>query len=137
MDKDTFIATLIHDLRTPAYAQMNMLNLFLDGHFGNLSKLQTDKINLMRESCKYSVDLISNILDSYRYSCGNVKLNVESFDIIELISNLKISMLNLAEEKSQRLVFKKNINSCYIMADRLQIKRVLINILSNALKYGF
>ena len=135
--KDSFIATLTHDMKTPTNAQLKMLNLILNGKFGPLTEEQHDMLNLTKCSCKYMADLIATIVDTYKYDCGNLKLKSETFDIIYLINRLIKGIKNLADERSQRIAFNSNMESCFVYADRLQIKRVILNLLSNAINYGF
>ena len=135
--KDSFIATLTHDLKTPTNAQLKMLNLILNGKFGPLTEDQHEMLNLTKCSCKYLSDLIATIIDTYKYDCGNLKLKPETFDIIYLIDRLIKGIKNLADERSQRIAFNSNMESCFVHADRLQIKRVILNLLSNAINYGF
>lgn len=136
-NKENFIATLTHDLKTPTYAQMNTLNMLLNGAFGKLNDEQTEMIQLSKCSCKYVSDLIATILDTYRYNEGNVKLNPETFDIYYLATKLKTGLGGMAKERNQTIEFSAPKNICEIYADRLQIKRVIFNLLSNAITYGY
>lgn len=135
--KDCFIATLTHDLKTPTNAQLKMLNLLLNGTFGHLTEEQHEMLNLTKCSCKYMADLVATIVDTYKYDCGNLKLNHETFDIIFLINRLTKGLKHIADDRSQRIIFESNMDSCFVYADRLQIKRVILNLLSNAVNYGY
>ena len=135
--KDSFIATLTHDMKTPTNAQLKMLDLILNGKFGHLTEEQHDMLNLTKCSCKYMADLIATIVDTYKCDCGSLKLKAETFDIIYLIDRLIKGIKNLADERSQIIAFNSNMESCFVYADRLQIKRVILNLLSNAINYGF
>lgn len=135
--KENFIATLTHDLKNPTIAQIRMLDLLLDGHFGNLNSEQKEMLELTQCSCKYMSDLVATMLDTYKCDCGNIKLNPADFDLIELINHLCKGSENLAEEKNQKIFFNHNVKTCNLYADRLQIKRVVVNLLSNAITYGF
>lgn len=136
-NKETFIATLTHDLKSPTSAQINMLNLLMKGHFGKLNPEQHEMVRLTCCSCKYISELVSTILSTYSYDCCALKLNPQNFDLVELISSLACSSEYLASDKEQNIVFNHNMKNCIIYADRLQIKRVIVNLLSNAITYGF
>ena len=116
---------------------MNTLNMLLNGAFGKLNDEQTEMIQLSKCSCKYVSDLIATILDTYRYNKGNVKLNPETFDTYYLATKLKIGLGCMAKERNQTIEFSTPKNICEIYADRLQIKRVIFNLLSNAITYGY
>lgn len=134
--KEAFIATLTHDLKTPTFAQMNILNMLLNGNFGKLLNEQHEMIKLMRSSCEYTANLVSTVLDTYRYENGKMKFNFEDFDIVELVSIICKSTEGLALEKQQKMTLVSTEKSCIVKADYIQIKRVLLNLLSNAITYG-
>ncbi len=135
-NKENFIATLTHDLKTPTYAQINTLNMLLNGAFGDLNNDQKEIIELAKRSCKYVSDLIATVLDTYRYENGKIQLNPEIFDITSLICTLSKSLECMTLERNQTIIFKDKEKICEICADRLQIKRVIFNLLSNAITYG-
>lgn len=135
--KESFIATLTHDLKTPTNAQTKILNLMLNGSFGKLTEQQHEMLHLTQLSCRYMSDLISTIVDTYRYDCGNIKLKEENVDIINMIKKICKSIATLAHEKGQHIEFKRGIEKYFVYCDELQMKRVILNLLSNAVNYGF
>ncbi len=135
-NKESFIATLTHDLKTPTYAQLNILKMLLKEDFGNLTPYQKELLELTQNSCKYSLDLISTVLDTYCYDNGRIKLKPQEFDINKLIFTLCKALKTLTQEKSQKIVFEPKNKEYIIFADELQIKRVITNMLSNAITYG-
>ena len=134
--KQSFLATLVHDLKTPTNAQINTLKLLKSGTFGQLTTEQYHMIELTHDSCRYMSDLISTIMETYNCDYGNIQLQKSEFDISELIIELCESVKTLAMYNHQQIKFTMN-QSCTIYADKLQIKRVLQNLLSNAITYGF
>lgn len=136
-NKETFIATLTHDLKTPTYAQMNMSKLLLEEYFGKLNSEQHEMINLIQDSCSYCADLIAKVLYTYKYNTGQIKLNIVDFDIIELINRLRASLRNLAKEKNLEIRLNTDCDEFIVKADKLQIKRVIVNLLSNAITYSY
>lgn len=134
--RESFVATLTHDLKTPTNAQLSTLNMLLNGLFGKLNEEQRHMITLTKDSCQYMADLIATILDTYNYDSGQIELKFEEFDIISLICEL-CSNSNIMSENGQKIEFKKTCDKCIVYADRLQIKRVIVNLLSNALTYGY
>lgn len=135
-NKETFIANLAHDLKSPTYAQINTLNLLSKGTFGALSSQQQEMIELTKQSCTYLADLISTILDTYRFHNGKITLNPENINLNQIITLTCKDFEKLAREKNQIIRFKTP-NDIFITADKLQLKRVISNILSNAIQYGF
>ena len=134
--KENFIANLTHDLKTPTFAQINSLNMLLNGSFGYLNNQQKEILGLAQGSCKYVSDLISTILDTYKCNQGNLYLNKVPFDFVNIIMELKKEVLPLAKGNNQNLIFEITDNEIIIFADKLQIKRVVTNMINNAITYG-
>lgn len=135
--KSTFMATLTHDLKTPINAQNNILNLLYEGTFGELNNDQKEMIRLTSCSNKYMADIVFTILDTYQYENGFFNLHYQTFNIIELINSLCKGAESLANEKNFSIQFSHASTIPDIYADRFQIKRVIMNFLSNAITYGF
>ncbi len=135
--KQSFLANLVHDLKTPTNAQINTLKLLNNEVFGALNSEQREMITLTQNSCKYMSDLIGTIMDTYTYENGEVQLQKTNFDIVELIIEIIESLKVLTNHNNQVIEFRKEYKDCIVYADRLQIKRVISNLLANAITYGF
>lgn len=134
--KDDFVATLTHDLKTPTVAQLKALDLLLSNAFGDLNENQYEIIKQIKNSCKYMNELIFTILDTYLYENGNKKISLNQFCIKELVQEVINETEYLAKDKEQTIKVMSNIIEGNISADRLQIKRVLINLVTNAITHG-
>lgn len=128
---------LIHDIKTPAAAHVNIMKLFLNGAFGEINSLQKDILNQLQASSKYMLNIINNISTLCSFEHDNIRLNFEVFDINETIKmcidNLKYS----ASEKRCNILFDYSDEKIYVNASKLEITRVLYNLLTNALKYSY
>ncbi len=134
--KNDFIETLTHDLRTPTITQIKALDMLLEGYFGELSEGQTEIVNQIKSSCKYMNDLIFTILDTYVIEKGNIKLNLSNLNMSNLVREITQELKWLAHEKNKSMFVDIDNASNFICADRLQLKRVIFNLVSNAIKYG-
>lgn len=134
--KNTFVATVTHDLKTPANAQIKALDLLLENTFGELKTEQREIITEIKNSCKYMNTLIYSILDTCKRGSGEEKLKFEEFDFIRLIEECIKEISYLANEKGQKINFISAQTPLFISADRTQIKRVIINLVGNAVWYG-
>lgn len=132
----SFVAALTHDLKSPARAQINMLNLLLNGYFGKLNPQQYEMIKLTCSSSKYMANLVATVLTNYECETHSLMLNKKHFDIIKLINELLIQNQYLGNDKNLNIIFSPNVQSCLIYADKLQIERVINNLLSNAIIYS-
>lgn len=136
--KQCFLATLVHDLKTPTNAQLNTLNLLKEGTFGKLNSEQKEMIDLTHESCKYMSNLIGTIMQTYNYDYGKIHLIKTEFNINDLILELCDSTKVLRLQKNQQLELDYDKSfPIVIYADKLQIKRVILNLISNAITYGY
>lgn len=134
--KETFVATLTHDLKTPTVSQIKAIDLLLNQNFGPLSENQIEFLKQIKNSCKYMYDLIFTILDTYLYDNGQIKINSEEFEITKLIDEAVSEISNLLVENEQNIIIKSNLADNKINGDKFQLKRVIINLLSNAIIYG-
>lgn len=136
-NKTSFVATLTHDLKTPTLALISASDLLLSGLFGNLNGEQHEIISQIKTSCDYMKSLIFTILDTYLYDSGQAKIKPEKFDMVNLVNQTVSELTNLTMEKGQKINIHSAAKSVYTTADKFQIKRVIVNLLGNAINYGF
>lgn len=132
-----FVASLSHDLKSPTLAQINMLNLLLNGYFGELNPKQYEMVKLTCGSSRYVSNLVGNILTDYELDSKAFKLHKSEFYIKDLILSVCAQNEFLSKEKKQKIIFNCSSNIGKIYADELQIQRVISNFLSNAIKYSY
>ena len=134
-DKD-FIALITHDLKNPTLSQMRSINYLLSEKLGPLSASQKEMLEITESSCRYMNDLISLIIESYKYDDGQQNLKLKDFNINDLLAELHRENMSILTTNSQRLVITSSLDTENIYGDRLQIKRGLMNLLTNAIKYS-
>lgn len=130
--KEDFIATLTHDLKVPIVAESNMLNFFLEGKFGEINEKQQFALEGMKKSNRELVNLVQIILDTYKIKETGVKLYKENITLNEFLSDIIAEMQPIAAESNIRIKFNVSTNRS-IMADKLQLGRVVKNLISNAI----
>lgn len=135
--KERFIATLSHDLKTPAIAQVRSLEMLLDGMFGGLNEEQQEMLKLTLESCKNMYDMVSTVLFSYKFENEEIKLHCTDINIIELTAECCNDLAKYANEKNLEILIKPKSKIGQICADRTFIKRAIANILENSISYAF
>ncbi|MBR6164059.1 HAMP domain-containing histidine kinase [bacterium] len=133
-NKTNFVEAVTHDLKTPTNAQIRALDLLLGNTFGELKTEQREIIREIKNSCKYMNTLIYSILDTCK--TGNRTLTPELFDFTKLTEECIREISYLAEEKGQKISILKPKTPIFIFADKVQIKRVIINLTGNAVWYG-
>ena len=135
--RETYVATLTHDLKTPTIAQIKALDLLLSNTMGELNKDQKDMMIMIKDSCTYMHEMLSNLLSTYKYENGDYTLNLESSDILELIEDVSQELESLLKEKNVKIRIKAPEQIEKIKFDSMQIKRVLVNLLGNAITYAY
>jgi len=133
--KETFVATLTHDLKTPVRAQLQALRMLLDGKFGRLNESQAEILTETLNSNKYMSSMLDNLLTTYKYENGSVVLNKINFDVNNLIKSTFNELKYIAEDKKQSIEYNFNEASLDIFADPIEIKRVVQNLLYNSITY--
>lgn len=137
MQRETFVASLGHDLKNPTLAQIRAIELLLKGNFGNILPEQKEILEMVLDSCKYMNAMLASLLSTYRNENGAIKLNYEKFSLLDLTTECVEEMFYMAKDKNIKLLLKNNNLSSIIYADKIQIKRVIMNLLSNGIKYAF
>lgn len=135
--RETYVATLSHDLKTPTIAQIRALELLLSKDLGEINKEQEEILNLTLDSCKYMFEMVSTLLNTYKYENGEIMLNYDYFNMNELIEACLNEVAQLAGEKNHKIIFKPQAAENIINADKIQVKRILMNLLSNSLTYAY
>ena len=135
--KENFVATLSHDLKTQALSQITSLQMLLSESFGALNTEQKNIVRATLNSCKYMNEMIFKILATYKFKSGTATLNYEVFDAIALINECIEETKSLAVQKGIEInVFTETPDGCNICADKIHIKRVIMNLLANAINYA-
>ena len=134
--REDFIATLTHDLRTPSLASIQTLEFFLNGKLGSLNDKQTMLLKTMKKSHEDMLGLVNTLLEVYKYEAGRLKLVKTPFKFEPLIDECMEQVASLAASKHQHIEkICTNLDDYEIIADRNEIRRVIINLLGNAVKY--
>lgn len=134
--RETYIATLSHDLKTPTIAQVRALELMLSGQFGEFNQEQKDMLKLTLDSCNYMYDMVYTLLSTYKFENGDISLNFSSFNFTKVVRESIKELMNLAKENYITIEFG-DFKPVVITADRIEMKRVVVNLLSNAINYAF
>ena len=132
--KTTFLNNMSHDIRTPMNAIIGFTTLAL-GHIENREQVEgyLDKI---LTSGKHLLSLINDILDMSRIESGKVKIEENEASLPEILHDLKTIVQ--ADVKAKQLSFyidTLDVTNETIICDKLRLSQVLLNIISNAMKY--
>ena len=134
LSKTAFLRRMSHDIRTPMNAIMGMATIakaHVDEHERILDCME--KIN---GASKLLLSLINEVLDMSKIESGRLILSEDEFNVGELLQDLVVMMQPEIKNKQQTLnIHVKNLRHENVKGDTQRIKQVLMNILSNAIKY--
>ncbi len=133
--KEDFVATLTHDLKVPIIAETNMIELFLNESFGEISPKQELALNNMKSSNKELLDLVQIVLETYKMRDGNIKLYKEDIMLKGFLTEIIEEMSPIAGKTHNKLEFMPS-RDIRVYADKIQLKRVIKNLIQNAISYG-
>lgn len=136
-NQQSLTAGVIHDLKSPIRAQINILNMLINNEFGVLTPKQSEMLKLTFGATKYMSNLINSILAKYEYDNSAIKLNITGCNLTEIINSVCLSNECLANEREQKIIFDCKGTAYYVYCDRLQIERVISNLITNAIVHGF
>jgi len=132
--KSTFLSNVSHDIRTPMNAIMGFVTLLRE-EAGNPDRVleYTQKISA---ASQHLLGLINDVLDMNKIESGSAVLNISELNLAEVIDELNTIIRPQAKAKDQSFeIFTSSLTQEHLLGDKLRINQILINILSNAVKY--
>jgi PAS domain S-box-containing protein len=133
--KSDFLANMSHEIRTPLNAILGFSDILTSEVFGPIgSDRYRDYARDIFQSGSHLLDLISDILDLSKIEAGRLDLSVDDVDLNEAIQASFSVVSALADEKGVALSLAKDVNAV-ILADRRAVQQILINLMSNAVKF--
>src|SRR5262245_8198454 len=133
--KSEFLANMSHELRTPLNAIIGFSEVLSERMFGDLNEKQDEYLKDIYASCQHLLSLINDILDLSKIEAGRMELEVADFSLPAALDNA----LTLVRERASRrgIMLERAIDDRLgmIRGDERKVKQVLLNLLSNALKF--
>jgi len=131
--KSEFLSRVSHELRTPLNAILGFSQLL---ERQNPTDIQRPRINHIISAGRHLLNLINEVLDISRVETGNLQLSLEPVCLAHALEEALSLMRPLAAQRGLELVTPApQEQTCYVMADRQRLKQVLLNLLTNAVKY--
>ncbi len=132
--KTAFLSSVSHDIRTPMNAIIGFLSLIQD---------EVDNPDVVREyvqridaASKHLLGLINDVLDMNKIESGSTTLNLVEMNLAEVIEEINTIIRPQAKAKNQTFdIFASRLNFEHLLGDKMRINQILINLLSNSVKY--
>lgn len=132
--KSQFLANISHEIRTPLNAIMGFTEILKENRMGD--KKIRSHLSGIEKSGKALMGLINDILDLSRIEAGKMELNPESFNLAELVEDVRQIFSLKAEQKGLyiNVILGTDIPE-YILLDELRLRQILFNLVGNAVKF--
>jgi signal transduction histidine kinase len=133
--KSEFLANMSHELRTPLNAIIGFSEILSERMFGEINEKQAEYLRDILESGQHLLSLINDILDLSKIEAGRMELELADFDLPSAIENALILVRERAGRRGITLGRTIDERLGMMRADERKVKQVLLNLLSNALKF--
>ena len=133
--KSDFIANMGHELRTPLNAIIGNSELIAEGVLGDISDSYRDCARDVYEAGTHLLELVNNVLDVSKLSNGSMALQLAEDDIVSVTQEATKLVSDDIKKRHHKLILNLPQKPLVMPCDRLKLKQILINILSNAAKF--
>jgi signal transduction histidine kinase/DNA-binding response OmpR family regulator len=133
--KSQFLANMSHELRTPLNSIIGFSRVILKGIDGPITETQQEDLSAIYNAGQHLLGLINNILDLSKIEAGKMDLAFTEVDLNEIIRNIMSTAVGLVKDKPIELVVDVPEGLPHINADNIQVRQILLNLVSNAAKF--
>jgi signal transduction histidine kinase len=133
--KSEFLANMSHELRTPLNAVLGFSEVLLERMFGDVNAKQEEYLTDIAASGRHLLSLVNDILDLSKIEAGRMELELAEFDLPQTIDNTLMLVRERAGSRGVALEQTVDGRLPCIRGDERKIRQVLLNLLSNALKF--
>lgn len=140
--REDFVSRLTHDLRTPLVAADRMLTLLKQEALGPITPQMEEVFTTMVRSNQNLLKMVNTLLEVYRYEADRKNLNFSLVDMPQLIQEIIEELVPMAQEKETeiKITYGTAVNgsgktSGFVRGDRLELRRLLTNLVGNAIKF--
>ena len=138
-NRQAFMTHIFHEFRTPLnviFSSIQLANTYKKNTDCETYKAKTSKqMDIIRQNCLRIMRLTTNLIDINRHDSGFLKIKPANYDIVKLIRDITNSVKRYTESKGIDLLFKSSIQSRIIACDPDMIERIILNLISNAIKF--
>ena len=133
--KSQFLANVSHELRTPLNAILGYAAMTLQGVSGELSAPQRRNLSRIDANARHLLTLINEILDITRIEAGRMPIQIVNFNLPDLVREVTTELEPIVAKSGLQVICKLPSDLPTLRTDRQKVKQILVNLLSNALKF--
>lgn len=138
--KTEYFLNISHEFKTPLNVILGVIQLLEVYKNSDTQNINYDKIfrNIftMKQNCYRLLRLINNILDINKADLKFLELNMRNHNIVKVIEDITLSVAKFIEDKGLSLIIDTEVEEKFIMCDVDKIERIILNLLSNSIKYN-
>ena len=133
--KSEFLASMSHELRTPLNAVIGFSDVLLERMFGDLNDRQDEYLHDIRDSGRHLLELINEILDLSKVEAGRMELDLAPVSLSHVLEHGCAMVRERAAREGVSLTLECDPGVGLVAADELKLKQVVLNLLTNAVKF--
>ena len=133
--KSQFLANMSHELRTPLNSIIGFSKVLLNRLDGELTERQDAYVRSVHNSSRHLLELINSILDFSRIEAGKFQMRSEKIDLVDIVEECIETSMPLVRDKRVKLEKDVPVELPPLQGDRTRVKQVLLNLISNAIKF--
>ncbi len=130
-----FLANLSHEIRAPLGIMINGVELVLRGLCGEVNDDMSEVLDMVKTSGSHLLELVNDVLDFAKVNAGLLEIQPEVVDIADLLVDVQKIIRPIADKKGHSFENLTAPGALSVEVDRRQIRQVVINLLTNAVKY--
>lgn len=135
--KNEFFANLSHEFRTPLTIILGIVQL-IEKDLLSLSNIEDSmkrRIKVLKQNCYRLLRLIGNLIDMTKIDAGFFSISLQNHEIISIIEDITLSVVDYTEDKGIEIEFDTEVEEKITACDPDKIERIILNLLSNAMKF--
>ncbi len=133
--KSEFLANMSHELRTPINALIGYTALMLDRIYGDLTAKQEEGLHRIQVSSQHLLALINDILDLAKIEAGKMPVHLERLSLSDLLHDVAAQMEPMVKRKGLEFTMQLPAEPVYMETDRTKVRQIVLNLISNAVKF--
>lgn len=135
--KSQFLANMSHELRTPLNSIIGFTTRVIKKSGDILPEMQKENLHIVKEEASHLLELINGLLDYSKIEAGKMEVHIEQFNLVKVLTEVYLMTNTLADGKNINYIQDiAGYENSLITSDRIKIKQIMINLLSNAFKYS-
>lgn len=133
--RNEFLSAVAHEIRTPTASILGYVEILLEEAGDDLSDRHREYLHIIHKSGEHISQLIEDLLDLEEVTTGELSLEIETTELSPIVADVRSELYPLAEQGDLTLKTDVDPGVCAVRADANRLRQVLVNLVSNAIKF--